>query len=183
MRTTKLALGCAAAALLAAANTQAIQITINNGSGAQPGSSGAATIASWLQTDVTAYNVANNPDLPTPVGAEQFRVNQGDATAPTGYPTFGANVLSITLPTAGYDYIALHWGGSGGGVYQSFYVGSIGGATPATITFQAPGRNGLSWYDTFHPTTNTNVPDGGASAALLGLGLTGVAFARRFVKS
>jgi hypothetical protein len=172
----------AIASVAAATQVGAVQITINSGVAPQPDNSGDGTIEAWLAAGVTSYNTANDPDLPAP-GDQIFRVNQDDA-APTGFPTFGDDVLSITIPTGEYNYVAFHWGGSGGGTYQSFYIGDIGGAVPATINFPAPGRNGLSWYALFDPTDDGggpiegSVPDAGATALMLGLGTMGLAFFR-----
>ncbi len=125
-----------------------------NPSGSSPANSGTGTIETWLDGLISTYNGANNPDLPYPVGNEAFRVNQGDATAPTGYPTFGANALRITLPVGSYNYVVLHWGGSGGHVCQAYYVGADTGSD----TFNAPAKKGLSWYDTFTPVSPVPEP-------------------------
>lgn len=141
---------------LSLAQANASIITINSGVAPQPANGGQTTIEAWLGAGVTAYNSANNPDLPAP-GLQQFRVNQGNVPANSAYPQFGNNTLSITIPTGGYNYIALHWGGRGGGTYQSYYIGTIGGAVPSTVTFNAPGNNGLSWYGTFSKVESTPV--------------------------
>ncbi len=183
--TNKLAVLSLALGLLASP-AYASQITLNSGGTPQPGDSGKATIEAWISGLVTTYNGANNPDLPAP-GSEVFRVNTDDP-APSGYPTyptFPADTLAITIPTGDFDYVGLHWGGPHGGVYQAFYIGSIGGVPPATITFDAPSKNGLSWYDVFDPTKPPGtVPDGGSACMLLGAGLVGLAgMARRIGKA
>jgi len=157
MRNSNLLSLAALAVGLSLAQANASIITINSGNAPAPNNGGKATIEAWLGAGVTAYNAANNPDLPTP-GLEQFRVNTGDVPANSAYPQFGNDTLSITIPTGGYNYIALHWGGQGGGVYQSFYIGTIGGAVPSTVTFTSPNdKNGLSWYDTFSKVQSTTV--------------------------
>ncbi len=175
---------------LLTSSAAASPITLNSGGTPQPANGGTGTIEAWISGLVTTYNTANNPDLPVP-GAEVFRVNTSDP-APSGYadyPTFSANRLSITIPTDDFDYVALHWGGPGGGVYQAIYIGDIGGVTAASLTFNAPSRNGLSWYDVFRltpPTTppppTVKVPEGGSTFLLLSaasIGLAGVARQRR----
>ncbi len=150
--------------LLIPLSAQAIPITLNSGGSPQPGNSGKGTIETWIAGLVATYNAANNPDLPAP-GSELFRVNQGDAP-PVSFPSFGSDVLSITMPTGVYDYIAFHWGGPGGGVYQAFYIGDYG--TDLSYTFNAPSQHGLSWYDGFLLSPpRSNVPDSGATVVLL----------------
>ena len=145
---------------LAVAPLHALTINITSFA-AQPGNSGQGTIEAWLSTLVTGYNAANNPDLPAP-GLELFRQNSGAASPglPSGFPTFGNDTLSIAIP-GGYEYIGLHWGGQGGGTYEAFYVGGTANV------FNAPGKNGLSWYDGFLRTPGTSVPDSGSTLALL----------------
>jgi hypothetical protein len=151
--------------------------------GSQPGDNGKGTIETWIASLVSTYDKLPSPDLPAP-GSELFRVNQtggntGTVPSSGGYPTsIGSGVLSITIPTGGYDYIAMHWGGPGGGKIQAFYVGDIGGAVPSTITFKAPSKYGLSWYDAFDKVTTT-VPDGGGTLVLLGTALSGLGLLRR----
>lgn len=175
-------------ATVALQSAQAGLITLNSGGTPQPANSGQAVIESWIAGLVTSYNTANNPDLPAP-GNEVFRVNPtgtSPSSPPSGYssyPTFGANTLSITIPTGGFDYIGLHWGGRGGGVYQAFYIGNIGGAPASSYTFKAPGQNGLSWYDTFHKVEQHKVPDFGSTAALMGLAMLGLMRFRSVLKT
>jgi hypothetical protein len=141
-----------------------------------PRNDGEATIENWVGQLVTAYDTANNPDLPVP-GLEDFRVGND---APVGWPSIKSGVKDITLPTGQYDYVVLHWGG-GADVLQAFYIGSIGGAPEPTYEFKSPNGKGLSWYDAFHqePQKDPQIPDGGNSMILLGLtflGLTGMAW-------
>lgn len=181
------ALAAALGAVVALQSAQATLITLNSGGSPQPANSGQGTIEAWIAGLVTTYNAANNPDLPAP-GSEVFRVNQSGSSPsspPSGYssyPTFGADKLSITIPSGDFDYIGLHWGGKGGGVYQAFYIGNIGGAAPSTYTFNAPDKNGLSWYDTFH-TVQHKVPDFGSTAALMGLAMLGLMRFRAVLKT
>lgn len=182
----KCALVAALGATVALQSAQAGLITLNSGGTPQPANSGQGTIESWIKKLVEDYNTANNPDLPPP-GSEVFRVNksgESPSTPPSAYstyPTFGADKLSITIPTGDFDYIGLHWGGKGGGVYQAFYIGNIGGAPASSYTFNAPDKNGLSWYDTFHKVEK--VPDFGTSFALMGLAMLGLMRFRSVLKT
>jgi hypothetical protein len=158
-------------------------IVLDNGSSDQPGNSGQGTIQTWLAGLVTAYDTAHpTAHLPAP-GDEVFRVNHsgGSPSAPpAGYstfPTFGSGVLSITLPMGDFDYVALHWGGSGGGVYQAYYVGDD---RSGSLEFSAPGDNGLSWYDTFGPIAAVPEPTTLFSAAMVLVFPVGLTVLRNF---
>ncbi len=107
------ALVTGAALALAVQPAQASLITLNSGGTPKPANSGKDTIEEWIKGLVETYNDANPNDLPLP-GEEVFRVTSKD-TAPNGYPDFGESSLKITIPTGGYDYIGLHWGGKHGG--------------------------------------------------------------------
>lgn len=167
--------------LLASLSSYAGPIALNIGGSPQPANSGQGTIEAWMLGLVTTYNAAPSPDLPAP-GVEAFRVNKGDIP-PLGFPSFGNDALSISIPTGVYQYVALHWGGQGGGVYQAYYIGDFG--TDTSYTFNAPGQNGLSWYDGFllieNPPPGPKVPDSGASLSLLGIALAALLPLRRFL--
>jgi len=124
----------------------------------QPANAGAGTISTWLNTLITSYNGANDPDLPAPA-TSAGRVNNGD-TPPSGYPSFGDNTLSITIPTGGYDYLVLHWGnGNTTYPYQAYYIGTDADLLAGTVTFTND-KNGLSWYELFDPKPDyTPVPE------------------------
>lgn len=163
-------LAAAAAVLLLSLCASATPITLNGGVPPQPASAGDAAIQAWLIQSITDYNTAHGTNLSTAsVGAHpDVKVNQGD-TPPPGYPSFGANTLTITLPANLNQYLVLHWGGQSGGVYQAFDLTTI----PETSdTFTAPGQNGLSFYS-FYGTVEP-VPEPG-TLALLGSGLVGAA--------
>ncbi len=138
-----------------------------------PANAGDSTVGTWL------YNVANAAGSPYNVGiasigsSPDLKVNQGD-TAPAGFPSFGANVLNLTLPVSGYEYLVLHWGGQGGGVWQAFYLDT--NPVGSSFAFTAPGQNGLSSYAYYSP-SGDSVPDGGSTLALLGAALSGLSLA------
>jgi len=120
---------------------------------------GDATIQKWLTGVITQYNdkfgtgystevVGNHPDLKVEgngngeLSSVAGRKSKDEAKSKT-------ETLQIVLPTDAYHYLVLHWGGKGGGVYQAWGLGSEGRAT-----FEAPGRNGLSFYSFYGPITS-----------------------------
>lgn len=170
-------LATVAAVILLSLCASATPITLNGGVPPQPANAGDGTIQAWLIHSIMAYNTSHGTNLSTAsVGPHpDVKVIQG-ATPPPGYPAFGANTLSITLPANLNEYLVLHWGGPGGGVYQAFDLTTI---PELSDTFLAPGRNGLSFYSFYGEVAP--VPEPG-TLALLGSGLLGAAglLRRRF---
>jgi len=167
--TKKVIVGLSAVILLSLC-ASATPITLNSGVPPQPANAGDGTIQAWLIQAINNYNSVHGTTLSTAsVGAHpDVKVNQG-ASAPAGYPTFGANTLSITLPANLNEYLVFHWGGQGGGVYQAFDLSTI---PEGSDTFTAPGRNGLSFYSFYGQAAP--VPEPG-TLALLGSGMLGLA--------
>ncbi len=171
-----------AALALAVQPLQASLITLGDD---MPVNGGKVTIEEWIRGLVIVYNDANPNDLPLP-GEEVFRVDQFESPpdAYATYPNFGLDTLIITIPTGDFNYIGIHWGGQNGGTYQAFYIGDIGGAPASEYTFTAPGLNGLSWYDTFHPNGDyIPVGDVGSTVTMLGVALMGLTQFRRVAKA
>ena len=158
------------AGVLLSISASATPITLNAGVPPQPANAGDGTIQAWLIQAINNYNSVHGTTLSTAsVGAHpDVKVNQG-ASAPAGYPTFGANTLSITLPANLNEYLVFHWGGQGGGVYQAFDLSTI---PEGSDTFMAPGKNGLSFYSFYGQAAP--VPEPG-TLALLGSGMLGLA--------
>ena len=87
----------------------------------------------------------------------------------------GTNVNLGAVGT--YDYLFAHYGGPGGGFAEVWYVGNLNGM----ITIPATGNgHGLSGWALFTAPSG-GVPDGGATAMLLGAALGVLGVVRRFL--
>jgi hypothetical protein len=119
-----------------------------------------------LNGQITLYNIANDPDLPTAVLAGGL----GPITA-TGTST----VLDVT----GWTYLCLKWADTD----QFYYVGNDSGLLTFNSTvFNGNGQpQGLSGYDFFNP-KSSSVPDGGSAAMMLGAALSGLGLVVRRLK-
>jgi hypothetical protein len=165
-------LGIALAILALAISVSATPIALTTSLTLPPANAGDGTIQTWLIGVINTYNTVHGTSLSTAVVGSHpdVKVNQG-GSAPSGYPTFGAGLLSIDLPANLNDYLVLHWGGSGGGVYQAFDLTTI----PETLdTFNAPGRNGLSSYSFYGEAIRPPVPEP-STLLTLGSGILGLA--------
>ena len=139
--------------------------------GTQPANSGDGTVADWLDSLIPGGDQIGS-------GANLL-VNTGDVP-PAPYPSFPADTTSITLPVGFYDYLVLHWGGSGGGVIYAYDISSFAPGDTYTFVAEDGRRNGLSYYRFYNPSTTTRAPDAGSTLALLGVGLATLgAFARK----
>jgi hypothetical protein len=85
---------------------------------------------------------------------------------------------SNTFNATGFEYVIAKYGSgpSGGGSYV-WYIADLGAGQTLPTNF-GTGGPGLSHYTLFNATTTT-VPDGGATAALLGLSMVGLGMLRR----
>ncbi len=129
----------------------------------------AATVAA--NSLVTWYNGGEEPEIE---GVNFTLANTSLGVLPTSL-TFGYKDEQSpfdTINTATYEYVL----GKYGNVAYLFYVADISDVVklPGNL-----GGHGLSHQNVFD-STRTNVPDGGATLALLGLGLLGVEGFRRF---
>ncbi|HEU6448546.1 MAG TPA: hypothetical protein VFV23_08930 [Verrucomicrobiae bacterium] len=133
------------------------------------GNFGDATVYDWLIADVNSYNTLYGTTLPAPTG-------NVDGTPYQKTEVSGGDSISLALD-GNYDYVFLHWGGQGGGWAQAYYIGNLDG----TFEFDAPpgghpAVGGLSFYSFYGGKSCGNVPDGGNTAALLGLGCFALIF-------
>ena len=114
----------------------------------------------------TSLDSSSLPDA-TAVGSVKTQIPEGTTA-----------IGSINV--SGYDYLIGKYDGPQGGGYV-WYVGNLTGSQtiPFDSTFTTEGSYGLSHYTLFKAAPGTGVPDGGATAALLGLGMLGLGFMAR----
>ncbi|MFO1448889.1 MAG: VPDSG-CTERM sorting domain-containing protein [Opitutaceae bacterium] len=120
------------------------------------------------------WNGAFNPDLPT----NPTLANQLDSLG---------NVTSYNA-LAGYEYVVLHFGAgqagggqvSPGGWWQAYYLGGGGGSFGLpSVGGENVGGYSSARYFGVTPTSGPKVPDSGATAGLLSLGIVGLALLQR----
>lgn len=145
-------------------------VGIANSTQYAPGNNNPTSNLTFLNTLIGNWNGVTNPDLPVALGP--VAADYGSLS--------GNSYTSI----AGYDYVVFHFGAgqaggqrvSPGGWWQAFYLGGIGGDVFSLPSVNNQNVGGFSSARYFNLTTQ-QVPDAGATAILLGLGLTGIAVA------
>lgn len=158
-------------------NASLINITINPSTG-QPatdidfgllGNNSVQINFDALATDIAAYNSFFGTSLPAPLS------------------TGSADLSPGTVDITGFDYAVLHYGkgrhgaGQGGGIVFYDLNGMTGLFTFPANGSEPNGFGGLSSIRLFVGAPAT-VPDGGTTVALLGIALSGVGIARRYIK-
>jgi len=141
------------------------------------GNSSVALEDASVAAQIVAYNVAHDPDLPLLAGLTKIA---SQSTAVSSYVQAGSDnkILSWTAPTeCDFYYIMTKWGkGQASWEHALWFV-------PAgdTVTYNPGGSgapNGLSHVSIWCGDTQ-HVPDGGATIALLGMGVLGLGALRR----
>lgn len=186
LKTVLLAVSCFCFAVFP---TAAIPVPVLVGEGNSDNNSPASTYA-FAQSLLTAYNAAIEPDLPPIPTPVSFDVDSGYPRTET--PSGPTEDFEITVSSS-FAYLLLKWGGADKNPHevQLFYLG-----TPGEYSFDAPTypdwdhldkdgnpklkQNGLSHYDFFEGTT-TQVPEGGLTVTILGMGMFGLGALRRFL--
>ena len=177
-KTMRIAVIVAGLAISQVAN--AVPILINGATGVVVNPADNSHLLPALDSAITAWNFANNPDLPARGDIDLTPpIFAGAIVDGSGHATPGSAIQSITIDFSvePETYLGLTWDGPQGGT-QFFYVAGETG----TVTFNSPifatGAKGLSHYIFTGPGT-TRVPDGGMTLVLLGSSLTGLAFLAR----
>ncbi len=134
------------------------------------GNNSPTTNFNFLLGQISLYNSFNNASLQNPTF--------------NGFFDGSSNTVSLT----GFDYAVIHYGkgpggqGQGGGV-EFFYLNGMTG----NFTFAANGlgQNGFGGFSSIRlfSGNGASVPEGGATALLLGVAALGLATTRRFVKA
>jgi hypothetical protein len=110
----------------------------------------------------------------TALGQTFTRSNNSFGSLPTAVFALNGTSTTIDLGINLYSYLFAKYDGPNYGS-EVWYVGNLSGS----ITIPATGgKYGLSGWTLFGPGGGNNAPDGGTTAALLGLGLSGLAALR-----
>lgn len=178
-----LALG---AALLLAATSQLSALTIGDANylgsindGVPASEAHEASYINWL---ITLSAGAGPTPLPDATGEIYSRIG---STVAGPFPTavvagsqkFEDNSLSLTVNAAGFSYALGKYGNGNSGAGTVVWYLPDGAAGDITLPGKYMGK-GLSHITLFNP-GRSNVPDGGTTAMLLGLALSGIAMLRR----
>ena len=146
------------------------------------------------QSDVLATANANGVDADEPLGGDlsvDVRLTPTTTSVTNQFGTFSITFVSKGVYTVSFDIasgfvlggLAVH---NGAGNLDNFY--SVNDETfgtnegPVSTPINASGRpGGLSNLDFLLETGSGNVPDGGTTAMLMGLGMTTLGLVRRFL--
>ena len=88
----------------------------------------------------------------------------------------GSGNFTAAVPAGGYTYYVVQWDGPNGGA-MAYDIAGIAAGTLLELPINAYGHGQTG--GSFLKSTGTNVPDGGATVALLGVGLLGLGAMRR----
>lgn len=138
--------------------------------------------ASYINWLITLSAGAGPTSLPDANGQSYSRI---DSTVAGPFPTavvagatkFEDETLSLTVNAAGFSYALGKYGNGNSGAGSVVWYFPDGAAGDITLPEKYMGK-GLSHITLFNP-GRSNVPDGGTTAMLLGLALSGIAMLRR----
>ena len=125
----------------------------------------------FAESDVTMFNNFAGTNLPAPIFA--------------GYADYDDNPGPFDI--TGFDYAVLHYHRGPGGISQGggvevFYLNGMTGDFTFNEFGLGPNGRGRLMCLTLFAGSPGQVPDAGSTVALLGVSLSGLAFARRFLK-
>jgi hypothetical protein len=132
--------------------------------GLAPGGTGSFNIGS---TGPEIANRSLNTFSPLPVATDVDALLVGKAS--------GSGNFDVSVP-AGYTYLVIQWDGPQGGL-MAYDIADLAVGTVLTFPIVAYGHGQTG--GSFLKSTSTSVPDGGATVALLGLGMLGLGAVRR----
>jgi hypothetical protein len=177
MKKTLIALTCGLALALSASAAQAVTINDDNYLGSvSPGtpSSSAAQITyiNWL-----IGMAVNTTDPPPPTPGDNVFVRSDEPCGDLGGCPLATDGISDQTPSGtvnvtGWEWLYVKYGGDA----HVWYVGNLSGNI--SVPLSNTGGQGQSHYALYNATT-TQVPDGGATLGLLGLGMLGLGYLRR----
>ncbi|MBI5385321.1 MAG: VPDSG-CTERM sorting domain-containing protein [Verrucomicrobia bacterium] len=127
-------------------------------------------------------------DNPADPGSETYKLYFNHSVMPSQLPQAvysstrnpgTGNSTTINFGSQTYQYLYAKYGSD----VEIYYIGDLSGTWTLPNTGRVVNHNGLSHYSLFGGTTSPSpVPEGGATVALLGLGLLGLAFIRRTLR-
>ena len=148
---------------------------------AQPSSPAAETafINALLGISPVGENAPSFPALFDDGGGnlDRFSTVVPGNPAATATGAFSSASPSASINVTGWTYLYAKFGN---GAYV-WYVGNLSGLQSLPLEISPGTGSGQSHYALFNP--GTSVPDGGATVALLGLGLAALALIRRKISS
>lgn len=139
------------------------------------GNSGDATEEAWVKQLIQDYNTANNPDLPAlPTPGVKTPI-------PDGPNDPEIKRFTYTVPDdCDFVYVLAKFGGGPTVITDYAWYLTAGETLVFPPLNEEQMRNALSHYVVWCGTNG--VPDGGLTAVLLGLALTGLGASRRYLK-
>jgi hypothetical protein len=188
MKKTLIALTCGLALALSASTAQALTIgdadprylgEIDPAVPSDPGNE-----VDYINKLISmAPNTIETTSVVSPPGADTFDRSDNTCGNPleldscpqatlVGADTGNDPTLTGSVDVTGYTWLYVKYGGDA----HVWYVGDLSGVQP--VPLNNTGGQGQSHYALYNPTT-VQVPDGGATLGLLGLGMLGLGYLRR----
>ena len=179
MKKTLIALTCGLVLALSASTAQAVTINDDNylGSLANATPSDSASQITYINHLIGMAVNTTQTDPPTNLPGNNTNFTRSDEPCSDfgGCPAATAGISdqapSANINVTGWTWLYVKYGGGA----HVWYVGNLSGSIPVPLDGGALG--GQSHYALYNLTTQ--VPDGGATLGLLGLGMLGLGYLRR----